>query len=46
VLDHGKLAESGTHAGLLAKGGLYAEMWSRQAAEQRGDEPVASEAAE
>jgi ATP-binding cassette subfamily B protein len=45
VLDHGRLAESGTHAGLLAKGGLYAEMWSRQAAEQRG-EVAPAEAAE
>jgi ATP-binding cassette subfamily B protein len=45
VLDHGKLAESGTHTALLAKGGLYAEMWSRQAAERRGDDaPVPSEA--
>ena len=33
VLDHGKLAESGDHSGLLAKGGLYAEMWARQLAE-------------
>ncbi|MEE4316165.1 MAG: ABC transporter ATP-binding protein/permease [Erythrobacter sp.] len=47
VLDHGRLAESGTHTALLAKGGLYAEMWSRQASEQRGEgEAVASEAAE
>ncbi|MCL9983793.1 MAG: ABC transporter ATP-binding protein/permease [Erythrobacter sp.] len=48
VLDHGKLAESGTHNALLAKGGLYAEMWSRQAAErQREPEPAAAaEAAE
>lgn len=46
VLDHGRLAESGTHAALLAKGGLYAEMWSRQQSEQRGDIAVASEAAE
>jgi ATP-binding cassette, subfamily B, heavy metal transporter len=47
VLDHGKLAESGTHNALLAKGGLYAEMWSRQAAEQREDDaPAAAEAAE
>jgi ATP-binding cassette subfamily B protein len=51
VLDHGRLAESGTHAALLAKGGLYAEMWSRQASE-RGkdasttDEGEAGEAAE
>jgi ATP-binding cassette subfamily B protein len=46
VLDHGTLAESGTHAALLAKGGLYAEMWSRQAAERGGDEALTSEAAE
>ncbi len=46
VLDHGRLAESGTHTALLAKAGLYAEMWSRQQSEQRGDIAVASEAAE
>jgi ATP-binding cassette subfamily B protein len=47
VLDHGTLAESGTHNALLGKGGLYAEMWSRQAAERREDDaPAAAEAAE
>ena len=46
VLDHGRLAESGTHTALLAKDGLYAEMWSRQQSEQRGDLAVTSEAAE
>jgi ATP-binding cassette subfamily B protein len=48
VLDHGKLAESGTHNALLGRGGLYAEMWSRQAAERQGEpEPAAAaEAAE
>ena len=47
VLDHGTLAENGTHNALLAKGGLYAEMWSRQAAERREDDaPAAAEAAE
>ena len=39
VLDHGQLAESGTHTQLLARGGLYAEMWARQAAESQA-EPV------
>ncbi|MBB5713567.1 ABCB family ABC transporter ATP-binding protein/permease [Sphingomonas aerophila] len=34
VLDAGRIAESGKHAELLARGGLYAEMWSRQAAER------------
>ena len=30
VLDEGRVAETGTHAALLASGGLYARMWSRQ----------------
>ncbi|GGD87504.1 metal ABC transporter permease [Tsuneonella deserti] len=34
VLDHGRLAEQGTHAGLLRRDGLYAEMWNRQQAER------------
>ena len=33
VLNEGRLAESGTHSELLRIDGLYAEMWSRQAAE-------------
>lgn len=33
VLDHGQLAERGTHGELLAMDGLYAEMWARQQAE-------------
>jgi ABC-type transport system involved in Fe-S cluster assembly fused permease/ATPase subunit len=42
VLDAGNVAERGTHAALLAKNGLYAEMWTRQAAEQ--DEAVVAAA--
>ncbi|MBW8784587.1 MAG: ABC transporter ATP-binding protein/permease [Novosphingobium sp.] len=34
VLNEGKLGESGTHAELLRLDGLYAEMWTRQAAER------------
>ncbi len=34
VLEAGQVAERGTHAALLAKDGLYAEMWTRQASEQ------------
>lgn len=30
VLDGGKLAESGTHRELLAKGGVYASLWNKQ----------------
>ena len=34
VLEHGRLAERGTHAELLRADGLYAEMWARQAVER------------
>ncbi|PLK26604.1 ABC transporter ATP-binding protein/permease [Novosphingobium sp. TH158] len=34
VLSEGRLAESGTHADLLRRDGLYAEMWARQASEK------------
>ena len=30
VIDRGRIAEAGTHAALLAKGGLYAQFWDRQ----------------
>jgi ATP-binding cassette, subfamily B, heavy metal transporter len=38
VLDDGRVAERGTHGALLRQGGLYAEMWARQAAEQELEE--------
>jgi ABC-type transport system involved in Fe-S cluster assembly fused permease/ATPase subunit len=44
VLDHGRVAERGTHDALLERGGLYAELWTRQAAER--SEELAAEAAE
>jgi ATP-binding cassette subfamily B protein len=34
VLDRGRVAERGTHAGLLKQAGLYARMWALQAEEQ------------
>jgi ATP-binding cassette, subfamily B, heavy metal transporter len=44
VLDGGRVAERGTHSGLLQQGGLYAEMWARQAAEaeQEDDQAVSA----
>jgi len=39
VLDQGQVVESGTHASLLALGGLYATMWMRQAAERKTEGP-------
>ena len=44
VLDQGKVAELGTHEQLLDKGGLYADLWYRQAAERLAEETA--EAAE
>jgi ATP-binding cassette subfamily B protein len=38
VLDAGRVAERGTHAELLAEGGLYADLWTRQAAERELEE--------
>ena len=36
VLQDGQVAERGSHASLLASGGIYARMWALQAAEQDG----------
>ena len=43
VLEAGQVAERGTHADLLKQGGLYAEMWARQQAEDDEESAVAAE---
>jgi ATP-binding cassette subfamily B protein len=43
VLDEGRVAESGTHDELLDLGGLYADMWYRQAAERLEETAEAAE---
>jgi ABC-type transport system involved in Fe-S cluster assembly fused permease/ATPase subunit len=43
VLEDGRVAESGTHEQLLERGGLYADMWYRQAAERLEETAQAAE---
>ncbi len=43
VLNEGRVAERGTHARLLRKNGLYAEMWTRQQSEREAEEAEAAE---
>jgi ATP-binding cassette subfamily B protein len=42
VLEAGKVVERGSHAALLRRNGLYAEMWNRQA-QERAEQAVAAE---
>jgi ABC-type transport system involved in Fe-S cluster assembly fused permease/ATPase subunit len=42
VLNEGRVAERGTHAQLLRKNGLYADMWTRQQSEREEEEAQAA----
>ncbi|CAK7257122.1 ABC transporter ATP-binding protein/permease [Shinella yambaruensis] len=46
VLDKGRLHETGTHAELVAKGGIYADLWTRQSGGFIADDAEAEAAAE
>jgi ATP-binding cassette subfamily B multidrug efflux pump len=45
VMDHGRIVEEGTHASLLASGGIYARLWAHQSGgflgEEKEEEPTA-----
>ncbi len=41
VLEKGELVEQGTHAQLMAKGGLYASLWNRQLKAEKAREELA-----
>jgi ATP-binding cassette, subfamily B, heavy metal transporter len=41
VMDKGRLVEQGTHAELVAKGGLYASLWERQRQAEKAREELA-----
>jgi ABC-type multidrug transport system fused ATPase/permease subunit len=40
VLDAGRILERGSHAELLARGGLYAQMWRLQQQERAASSPA------
>ena len=46
ILDEGRIVETGTHGELVARGGLYADLWSRQSGGFIADDAEKEEAAE
>jgi ATP-binding cassette subfamily B multidrug efflux pump len=46
VLDRGAIREEGTHAELVANGGIYSDLWRRQSGGFIADDPEAEMAAE
>jgi ATP-binding cassette, subfamily B, multidrug efflux pump len=45
VLDKGKLIETGSHADLITRGGIYADLWNRQSGGFLADHSADAEAA-
>ena len=43
VLDKGVIIETGTHAALVAEGGIYADLWNRQSGGFLADQTAAAE---
>jgi ATP-binding cassette, subfamily B, multidrug efflux pump len=43
VMDHGRIVQTGTHAELLARGGIYADLWNHQSGGFIHDEPPVGE---
>ena len=46
VLDAGRVAEQGSHNELIARGGIYAQLYALQFADQEGEAKLAGDAAE
>jgi ATP-binding cassette subfamily B multidrug efflux pump len=51
VMDNGRIIEEGSHDDLVARGGLYAQLWLRQSGgflleDHPGEEPIKDQAAE